>query len=184
MQKLVRLVIVLALIGLGFGGWRILHSPERLIRSRLQHLAGAASFEPKDGTLVRAYKINQIPEFFTPDVVIVFDLRGFGHWNLEGRDEVREKASGALSGQVWSGMEMKLRDISVTLGPDKQTAVANLTSEITVNGQRDFIVTELNVMFRKVDGKWLIYRVETVKTLSWRRGRGVGVASGSRVGPA
>jgi len=167
MQKPVRLIIVLALIGLGFGAWRLVYSsPNHIIRSKLQQLAKTASLTPKDGNFVRVYKIEHLPEFFTRDVVINVDLRGIGQTTIEGRDEVRQYVNAAFSPQGLGELKTQFRDVSVTLAPDKQSAVANLTGEFTVDGQHDFFVVELNLLFKKVEGEWLIYKIETVRTLA------------------
>jgi hypothetical protein len=52
------------------------------------------------------------------------------------------------------------------VGPDKQSAVADLTVEAKVSGERDPIVWEMKFTLRKTDGQWLITRVETVRTLN------------------
>jgi hypothetical protein len=170
MQKFVRLVIVAALIGLGFWGWRILFpSPQKVIRSRLMKLATTLSFEPRDGELSRAFSAQKIPEFFTPDATIVVDIRGYGQRSLNGPDELQQAALAYM--HTLRGLKIELLDINITLDPDKQTAVANLTGKATVSGEPDFYVQEFNFKFKKVDGQWLIYKVETVKTLSqWSAG--------------
>ena len=45
-------------------------------------------------------------------------------------------------------------------------SVANLTGKATVEGEGDFQVQEFNFKLKKVDRTWLIYRIDTVKTLS------------------
>ena len=167
MQKSVRLLIAVAVIGVGMLGWRWLFpSPERVIRSRLLQLAQTASFTPNDGTLVKAYKVERLPGFFSSDVVIGFEIPGDGDVALSGRDQVMEAVRAALVSGRAGGLKIQLRDISVTLGADRQSAVANLTGTATVAGQSDFIVQEFNFRLKKLDGKWLICRVEAVKTLS------------------
>ena len=44
--------------------------------------------------------------------------------------------------------------------------VVNLTGKATVEGEGDFQVQEFNFKLTKVDRTWLIYRIDTVKTLS------------------
>ena len=44
--------------------------------------------------------------------------------------------------------------------------VANVTGKATVEGEGDFQVQEFNFKLKKVDRTWLIYRIDTVKTLS------------------
>jgi hypothetical protein len=166
MQKSLRLLIAAALIGLGTWGWLVVFpSPEKIIRSLLDKLATTASFEPKDSRIARVLKAQKITGFFTPDVVISLDIHGFegGMVTVTGRDELQQAALG------WTrigGLKIEFLDVSVIFGPDKQTAIVNLTGKATLEGQRDFFVQESNFMLKRVKGKWLIYRIETVKTLS------------------
>ena len=165
MQKSLRLAGALALIGLGLWGWCILFpSPEKVIRSRLNNLAGTLSFAPKAGAIARGYSAQKAAGFFTTDVEINVDGRGVEPLHFSGRDEVQQ----AL---VWAarslrGLQVEFLDINLTLNPDQQSAKANLTGKWTLAGDRDFNVLEFNFLLKKVDGVWLIYRVDSVKTLS------------------
>ena len=57
---------------------------------------------------------------------------------------------------------MRFVDVHVTLSPDQQTAVANLTAKAMLVGQSDFFAAG-NEYRPKVNGRWLVYRIETVK---------------------
>lgn len=165
MQKPLRLILVAILIVLGFWAWRTLFpSPEKVIRSRLRKLAAIASFKVDSGTIPKAYKASQIPDYFTPDVVIHLNAPGYEPLSVDSRNELQEYVTAEFN--RLDGLKIEFLDINVKLGADKQTAIANLTGKATVNGARDFSVQEFNFLLRKIDGKWLIYRVETVKTLS------------------
>ena len=65
-----------------------------------------------------------------------------------------------------SGLSVEFLDINVTVEPDRKSAAADLTLKARVAGEKDLIVQELKFTLRKIDGTWLIIRVETVKTLS------------------
>jgi len=165
MQKSFRLLGAAALIGLGVWGWFLLFpGPEKVIRSRLNRLAGILSFEPKDGIIPRGYRVEKAVGYFTSDVEVSVDVRGVERMDFSGRDEIQQHLMGGA--RMLRGLKVEFLDINVTLGPDKQTATANLTAKWTVSGDREFNVQELNFKLKKVDGDWLIYRVETVKTLS------------------
>ncbi len=56
--------------------------------------------------------------------------------------------------------------MTLTIGPDKQSAVADFTVEARAGGDPDLIVQEMKFTLRKIDGQWLITRVETIRTLS------------------
>ena len=76
----------------------------------------------------------------------------------------QQAALGARS--ALSGLKVQFPDINITVAPDKQSAVADLTVEANVAGERDPIVQEMKFTLQKTDGEWLITRVETVRTLS------------------
>lgn len=165
MQKPLRFILVAVLIVLGFWAWRALFpGPEKVIRSRLRKLAATGSFEVGAGTIPKAYKASQVPDYFTSDIVIHLNAPGYEPVSIESREELQQYVAAGFN--RLHGLKIEFLDINVKVNPDKQTAVANLTGKATVNGERDFSVQEFNFMLRKVDGKWLIYRVETVKTLS------------------
>jgi len=155
------------LIGLGIWSWRTLFpSPEYVIRSRLLKLARTASFDSTDRTVSKGLKIYELLDYFTPDVVISLNARGIEVHTLNGRDELQQAALAAANNEAAPGLKVEFLDINVTLGPDRQTAMASLTGKATVAGERDFWVQEFNFMLKKVKGKWLIYRLEIVKVLS------------------
>ncbi len=171
MEKSFRIVVIVALIAAGVWGWRALFpSPEKVIRSRLKALAATASFEPEEGTIPRAFKAQKAAGYFTADAVVSLEPRGYPAQLFNGRDELQEAALAGTRGL--RGLKVEFLDINVTLGPDKQSAVANLTCKVTPVGERDFSVMELNCTLKKVNGAWLIHRVETVKTLSLNRRAG------------
>ena len=64
-----------------------------------------------------------------------------------------------------AGLNVEFLDVSVSVGPDQESATANLTAKAKVPGE-DFMVQELKFTLKKIQGAWLILRVETVKTLS------------------
>lgn len=165
MQKFIRIAAGAILIALCVWGWLVLFpSPERVIRTRLKDLAKTASFSGKEGPLAKAYNAEKLSGYFAPDVTVVVDVPGHGAQTFEGRDTVLQAALAAR--QNLSGLKVEFLDINVTLGGDKQFATVNLTGKGTVPGESDYFVQEMKFGFKKIDGKWLITRVETIKTLS------------------
>lgn len=165
MQKPVRIILLAAaLIALGVWGWRVLFpSPEKIIRSRLTQLAATASFKGDEGMIAKAYRAEKLAGFFTANAVLHVDVSGYEAHTIEGRAEVQQMALAAR--QHLQGLKVEFRDINVTLGPNKQSARVDLTGKATVPGRNDLFVQEFDVQLKKVDGTWLIDRVETVKTL-------------------
>jgi cytoskeletal protein RodZ len=165
MKRVVQIILLVALIGLGFWLWTVLFpSPEKVVRSRLNALAKAISFKAGTGSLANAYNAQKAAEFFTIDVDVEVNLTGYEPITLHGRDEVLQIAM-AARGRLTS-LKVEFPDMNVTFGPNGNTAKVNLTGKATVPGERDISAQEFNFDLKKVDGKWLIYHVETVKTLS------------------
>lgn len=161
MEKSFRLLVLAALIALGWLGWRLFFpGPARVIRSRLNGLARTASFEKSDGIVPKGFKMERIPDYFTPDVVVNLEARGLPHRSFSGRQDLQEAVGLAM--QAYHGVKVEFLDIVVTVGPDQQTATADLTARVTIADEKDFYVAELNFLLKKVQGAWLIYRVESV----------------------
>ena len=161
----VRIVLIAVLAGLGFWGWRALFpSPEQVIRKRLTALAQAASFSGKEGTLARLAGAQAVTTFCTPDVEITVDVPGFSRHTFEGNDELLQAVAGARS--TGRGFSVQFLDIIVTVAPDQNSATAELTAKGVLSGEKDLYIQELKFCLRKVEGKWLIFRAETVKTVS------------------
>ena len=165
MKKPLRLLLAAAIIGLAIWGWRVwFPSPQNVIRARLLDLASTTSFEPSEGIIPRGLKAQRLGEYFTPDVAISLDVRGFEAHALQGRDEVMQAVLGAM--QRLRGLKLEFVDINVTLEAGNRAAVVNLTGKATIAGERDLQVQEFNFKLKKIDRDWLIYRIDTVNTLS------------------
>jgi hypothetical protein len=164
MQKPISLLATLIVVGLGIVGWRVFfQSPERAIRSRLNHLAEEASFGQKESTLSKATGLFGLLDYFTTNVEVRVEARGYGAHTFNGRDELMEYVKWLRV--HFSSAKLELVDIEITVNPDKKTAKANLTGKAQISGERDPWIQEMDVYLRKVDGKWLIEKVETVRTL-------------------
>jgi hypothetical protein len=165
MKIILRVVLLAALAALAVWLCGILFpSPERIIRERLTKLARAVSFSPNEGNLARLARAQTVGEFFSTNVEVNVNLPGREQHTFAGRDEITQAAL-AVRSEV-SGLRVKFPDVNVTVPPDKQSATVDLTVEATVAGQPDVIAQEMKFTFQKIDGQWLITRVETVNTLS------------------
>jgi len=164
MQKSFRVLVALVVVAAGIWAWRTFFpKPERVIRSRLIKLAELNSFEPGEGNIAKAYAMQKLDGYFTPDVTVNLDFRGYEPVSFDGRQELVSSVNRMRF--YLRGLKVELPDINVTLGPDKHTASADVTGKFTISGEHDFTVQELKFTFKKVNGKWLIDHVETVKTL-------------------
>jgi hypothetical protein len=160
-----RFILLAALVALGVWLWFVLFpSPERIIRQRLTELARTASFSSGESDLARLAAAQKLAGFFTTNVEADFNVPGRVQHQLLGRDEIKQAAFGARS--TLRGLKVTLPDINVTVAPDKQSAVVDLTVEANIAGEHDTIVQEMKFTLQQTDGEWLITRVETVRTLS------------------
>ncbi len=165
MKTAFRFVLLATLVALGIWLWCVCFpGPEKIIRKRLTELARTASFSSGESDLARLAAAQNLAGFFATNVEVNIDVPGRVQHTLMGRDEIKEAALGARS--TLSGLKVQFPDINITVAPDKQSAVADLTVEVNIAGERDSIVQEVKFTFQQTDGEWLITRIETVRTLS------------------
>ncbi|HYA79251.1 MAG TPA: hypothetical protein VED19_01930 [Candidatus Nitrosopolaris sp.] len=165
MKTVFRLILLAVLVALGVWLWFVLFpSPEKIIRQRLTELARTASFSSNEGNLARLAAAQSLAGFFATNVEVDINVPGRVQHTLVGRDEIQQAALGAR--ERLSGLKVTFPDINITVAPDKQSALADLTVEASVSGEGDSIVQEMKITFQQTDGHWLIMRVETVRTLS------------------
>jgi hypothetical protein len=165
MKLIVRIVLVVALAALGIWLWTVLFpNPEKVIRQRLTELARTASSSSGESDLARLAAARSLAGFFSTNVEFQVELPELARYSIMDRDEIMQAALMARSRA--GGLKVKFPDINETVAPDKQSAVADLTVEANISGERDPLVQEMKFTLQKIDGQWLITRVETVRTLS------------------
>ena len=160
-----RIVLGVVLLALGWWAWTMLFpGPEKLIRKRLAEVAATASYAGNEGALARLAHVQKFASCFSLDVEVVIDLSPRGSHTLSGRDEVSQAMMAVRS--HLSALHVEFLDANVDLAADRQSAVVDLTLKLTAPGETDFAAQEMKFTLRKINGDWLITRVETVKTLS------------------
>jgi len=165
MKNISSFILLAALVALGVWLWFVLSpSPEKIIRQRLTKLARTASFSSSEGNLARLAAAQSLAGFCATNIEVTIDVPGRSRLTLTGRGEIQQVALGAR--ERLSGLKVTFPDINITVAPDKQSAVADLTVEVNIAGEHDSIVQEMKFTFQKTDDGWLIARVETVRTLS------------------
>ena len=165
MKIFIRICLAAAVIALGFWLWTLVFpGPEKIIRKRLTKVAALLSYDSKEGQIARLANVNQLAGFFSSDVTVIVDTPARSRHEISGRDELTQAAMGAR--MALSGLRVEFLDLNVTLSPDNSEATVALTGEARVSGDRDLFVQELKFVLRKIDGDWLIVRIETVRTLT------------------
>jgi hypothetical protein len=167
-----RLFLLLALVALGLWLWSLLFpSPEKLIRKRLTKLARAVTFTSNEGPFALANHISNLESCFSVDAQVNLDAPDHSAYVLNGRDEIRQAAKAML---VQDGaLKVEFLDEEVTLAADKLSATVDLTVKATKPRDQDFYVQEMKFVLKKINGEWLIVRIQTVKTLSRVQTNGV-----------
>lgn len=154
-------------VGLVAGLWLwsvVFPSPEKAIRKHLEKTAHAASFKANEAPLERIGNIAEFANCFTPEVELKLDAPGAGNQAMSTRSDIMRFA-GAARNQT-SALQVEFLDASLRVAPDKQTAAVDLTVRAKVPGDRDFFIQEMKFYLKKSGRSWLIFRVESVKTLS------------------
>jgi SnoaL-like domain len=159
-----RLALIAGLFVGGVWGWRTLFpGPEQVIKRRLEQLAKAASTTGDEGLLAKAAHVQKVTTFFTPDVEIVLDIPGQYNAEVSGLDELTRMVAAARS--MGKRIKVEFLDVSVAIAPDQNSAQTHMVGQAIITGERGLQVQELKAQLRKVDGQWLVNRVETVRTL-------------------
>ena len=166
MKIILRLVLLAAFIAAGIWLWAILFpSPEQVVRKRLVQAAAEASFNSGENPLVIAARSETLAGYFSTNVEIHINAPEYERpLELFGRDEITQVAAGVRL--HLSSLKVEFPDVSVTVAPDKLSAVADVAVKVQAAGQKDFDVQEMKFTFQKIGGDWLITRVETVRAPS------------------
>lgn len=170
MKILFRVLLLIVALALGLWLWTVLFpSPEKIIRKRLAEAARLASFGPKEGLIARGVNVQRLVSLFASEVEITLDLpRGSRH-AIAGQEEIRLAALGAR--ENLRSLRVEVLDPDVTLSSDRQSAAVSAVVKVHIPGEKDFAVQEVKFTLKKVKKDWLIFRVETVRTLAlWSKG--------------
>lgn len=165
MKLMLRLVLLAIAIAVGVWLWTVFFpGAQKMIRQQLAAVARDASSNPNQNPLVSAANAQMLAGHFSTNVEVQLDVPGRVQHTFNSREEIVQAA--VLASSAANGIKVQFLDVNVTLGPDQQSAVADLTLKAQAAGDKDFIVQEMKVTLQKTGGKWLITRVETVRTLS------------------
>jgi hypothetical protein len=166
MKIVLRLILLAAVVAAGVWLWILLFpSPEKIVRKRLAQVAVEVSFNGGENPLVIAARAETLADRFSTNVEIHLDAPGDERLDLNGRAEITQAAAQARMANLKS-LKVEFPDVSVTVAPDKQAAVADVAVEVQASGQKDFSVQEVKFTFQKFGRDWLITRVQSVRAPS------------------
>ncbi len=165
MKIALRVVFFAVIAGLTFWLYTILFpSPEKVIRKQLLDTARAASFVANEGELARAGNLAGFAGCFADPVELKINVLGGQRETQLGRDELVQLGNEARN-QLGS-LKVQFLDITVIVAPDQEHADADLTVRASTPGDANYLVQEMKFTLRKINGHWLISRVETIKVLN------------------
>ena len=165
MKIALRVILLLIVLAVGFWLWTVFFpSPEKIVRKQLASLASDISFSAGENGIMKIAHANSVTDFFATNVVINIDVPGHEQQTLTDRGQVTQAA--LVSRQQFTSLDVKFPDVDVKVAPDKNSATADVTAEVTISGDHDKIVQEFQFTFQKIDGQWLISEVKTISPVS------------------
>jgi hypothetical protein len=169
-KLLSRFFLLAVLIAAGAWLWTIIFpGPEKIVRHRLAAVAKEASFPAGESPLIIAARSESLAGYFNTNVEVNVDLPEHGWHDLAGREENNSISRGEIT-QLAAGararvssLHVEFPDVNVKVGPDRQSAVVEAAAEVQAAGQKDPDVQVLKFTFQKIEGDWLITRIESVR---------------------
>lgn len=164
MKIFLRLGLLAGGVAVGLWLWvTIFPGPEKIIRHRLADIARLASFSANENPLAALGGAQKLAGLCSPDLQVKLAAPANAEHTFESREEIAQSdlaARGAFGGSL----KVEFVDVLVTVAPDRQSAEADLTARLQSGS--DLNVQEIKFTLKKVDGQWLVTRVETVRTFS------------------
>jgi hypothetical protein len=161
-----RIALLAVIVAAGVWLWTVFFpGPEKIIRRQLSVIARDASFSANESPLIGVAHAQKLAGFFSPDTAIKLDAPLNFQRSFQSREEITQFVLAARS-LLGGGLNVAFVDVNVTLAPDKQSAVADLTARVKIGGNSDLIAQEIKFTLQKTDGQWIITRVETIRPFS------------------
>jgi hypothetical protein len=165
MKLLFRLLLLAAVAALGYWLWTVFFpDAETVIRKRLNKVAALVSFTRGEGNFAAIASVERLSGYLAPDIEISVNDPYQSNQTLSGRSEVKQSVMAVR--KALAGLKVEFVDLNVSFNTDRSEATVLLTGRARLPDQRDLLLQELKVILRKIDGEWLITRVETVRTLT------------------
>jgi len=163
----VRIGLAAVVIALAIWGWRTFFpGPEKAIQRNLTEFAQVIPFTSNEGNLSRAANSQTAVSLCTTNIEISVEASGYPPQSFSGRAELFQALM--LARSRLASLQVTFLDVNISLAPNKESAVVDLTARGRSASERDTQVMELKFTMRKVGSQWLIRKIETVKTLSNR----------------
>ena len=165
MKIIIRLCLLAIVAAIGFWLWTVFFpSAESVIKKQIAAVATLLTFNSKEGQLAKIANVEDLTGYFANGVEIIVDTPVQAGHSISGREDLRQILLGAR--MALTGLEVEFKDLTVTLDPARTGATVSLTASAQVAGDRDHHVQEAKFTLRKIEGRWIIVRIETVRTLT------------------
>jgi hypothetical protein len=161
-KRLLQIIVLIAAAAAGYFLWIWTHpSPEKAIHKQMEKLAETLASKPGEGNFARVAGINKTLSFFTSNIYINGEGIPQVNDSIQGQTELQQAlfaARSRLDGAI------TFNEIHVIVGPEATNARVNFNAVARLNGQTEPYNQDLKAEFVKVDGKWLISRVDPIGT--------------------
>jgi SnoaL-like domain len=171
MRAAIRLIVVFAVVtAAGWYGWRwMFPDDEAAIRAVLGRIEeGVSAGGAGNGNMERLARAASLRDELAPDITVD---AGPPFQRLTGRDAIIGTAA-SLRGST-RDLQVRFQDVEVTVAPSGERAEVTLTAEArtreTADGGLDS--RELEVIFRRLDGRWVVANVTLIRALEPLGGR-------------
>lgn len=165
MRRVVQLILLAGLVVLGFVAWRWMFPGDEVrVRRVVEAAVDAVSWEAGEGNIARMAAANRLGSLCAADIQVVVETRRGGSQVLEGRSDLQQAMMIVRQRAAW--MRVGVDDLEVTIGSGGVGAVVLLAATVEIGGVDESILGDYKLGLKKVDGEWLIERVEPVDGLS------------------
>ena len=134
-------------------------SDERAIRKTLAALASAASVDPKQSVVLRQMQGTRLRDFFAQDVVLRHHDSTHDEELIQGRGELMQYLTTARA--TLHQATFRFTRIQIEVASNRTSATARSLLEGDLNGEANSMRSELMIVFKKLEHKWLLTEIES-----------------------
>jgi hypothetical protein len=164
-------VLLASVAAFGWYGWQWLFpDDEAAIRAVLQRIEEGVSAANGAGTgnMDRLARVASLRHELAPDITVD---AGPPFHRLTGREAIIGAAA-SVSGST-RDLQVRFEDVEITVDPSGERAEVTLTAEARTgdSADGDLDSRELEVIFRRLDGQWVVANVTLIPALKPMEGR-------------
>ena len=162
MKRAVCWLILAGLIALGYWGWTTAFpNPRKEVWHRLEALAQLTSFSAGEGPVTKLASVQKIAGYFNDQVTVSVEVQGVERAEYNNREDLVQALQDAR--MAAGSVKAKFLDPKIEMTPGNQEAIVGVVLTADIGGEQNAVVVDLKIKMKKIDGDWLITRVETVQ---------------------